>query len=230
MTAPLRLAVCGATGRTGSRVAALAAQDPRFSLAASVDSARARAFEDEVAGYGAVIDFTVPEATVRFAATCARAKVPFVSGTTGLTDAQRASVAAAARKTPVFFPPNFSRAMTLMLHLAEEAARRLPDFDAAIVEAHNKGKRDAPSGTALRLARAVGEGRGSKAAVPTSSLRLADVPGEHTLFLAGPAERLELTHRAQSRDVFASGALEAALWTAQRKPGLYDMLDLLGLR
>ena len=230
MAAPLKLAVCGATGRTGSRVAALAAQDPRFHLLARVGRAQAASFEDEIGACGAVVDFSVPEATVRWAAACARAKVPLVVGTTGLTDVQRAQVGAAARKIPVFMAPNFSRGVTLLLHLAAEAARRLPGYDAAIVETHHKAKKDAPSGTALRLAQSVREGRGGDEPVQTASVRAGDVVGDHSLVFAGPFERLELSHKAESRDVFARGALEAALWCAKKKPGLYDMLDLLGLK
>ena len=230
MPEPLKIAVLGATGRTGSRVAALAATDPRFQLVARVDRARAAEFEDESGSVRAAVDFTTPDACVRFAAACARTKTAFVTGTTGLTVVQRAQLAAAAKKVPVFAAPNFSRGVTLMLHLASEAARRLPGYDAAIVETHHKGKKDAPSGTALRLAQAVREGRGDEADVPTSSLRLADVVGEHALTFAGLGERLTLEHRAESRDVFARAALEAAAWVAGKKPGLYDMLDLLGLR
>lgn len=230
MPTPLKIAVCGASGRTGSRVAAVAAADPRFQLLARVGRPQAAAFEDEVGPCGAVVDFTTPEACVRFAAACAREKVPFVTGTTGLTDVQRAQVAAAAKRIPVFMAPNFSRGVTMLLHLASEAARGLPEYDAAIVETHHKAKKDAPSGTALRLARAVSDGRRDDAAVPTSSLRLGGVVGEHSLVLAGPFDRLTLTHSAESRDAFALGALEAALWLARRKPGLYDMLDLMGLR
>lgn len=230
MASPLKIAVCGASGRTGSRVAALAGVDERFHLLARIGRAHAASFEDEVGACGAVIDFTTPDACVRFAAACGRAKVPFVTGTTGLTVVQRAQVAAAARKTAVFMAPNFSRGVTMLLHLAETAARRLPDYDAAIVEAHHKEKKDAPSGTALRLAQAVAEGRRDDATIPTASLRVGGVVGEHTLTLAGPFERLTLAHTADSRDAFALGALEAALWTARKKPGLYDMLDLMGLK
>lgn len=230
MPTPLKIAICGASGRTGSRVAAVAAVDPRFHLLARVGRAQAAAFEDEIGGCGAVIDFTTPEACVRFAAACGRSKVPFVSGTTGLTVVQRAQVAAAARRTAVFMAPNFSRGVTMLLHLASEAARRLPDYDAAIVETHHKAKKDAPSGTALRLAQSVSEGRRTDAPVPTSSLRVGGVVGDHSLILAGPFERLTLSHVAESRDAFALGALEAALWTARKRPGLYDMLDLMGLR
>jgi|CXWL01.1.fsa_nt_gi 4-hydroxy-tetrahydrodipicolinate reductase len=230
MDRPLKIAVCGASGRTGSRVAALAALDGRFHLAARVGRAQASALEDEIGACGAVIDFSVPEATVKFAAACGRAKVPIVIGTTGLTDVQRAQVAAAARKTAVFMAANFSRGVTLLLHLAAEAARRLPDYDAAILETHHKTKKDAPSGTALHLAQAVSEGRRSDDSVQTASVRIGDVVGDHALTFAGPFERLTLAHTAHSRDAFAQGALEAALWTARKKPGLYDMLDLMGLR
>jgi 4-hydroxy-tetrahydrodipicolinate reductase len=228
--APLKLAVCGATGRTGSRVAALASTDPRFHLVSRVDRARAHEFEDEARAAAVAVDFTAPEACVHFAAACARAQVPFVTGTTGLSDVQRAQVAAAAKKIPVFSAPNFSRGVAVLTWLAADAAKRLADFDAAVVETHHKGKLDAPSGTALRLAQAVREGRASDEKVETLSLRLSDVVGDHELILAGPFERLTLSHHAESRDVFARGALEAALWLVKKKPGLYDMRDLLGLR
>jgi 4-hydroxy-tetrahydrodipicolinate reductase len=227
---PLKIAVCGATGRTGSRVAALASEDPRFHLVARVDRSRAEEFLDESGSVSAAIDFTAPESCVRFAAACARTKTAFVTGTTGLTVIQRAQLATAAKKIPVFVAPNFSRGVTLMLHLAQEAARRLPDYDAVLVETHHKGKKDAPSGTALRLAQAVRDGRGDDAPVNTVSRRIGDVVGDHELTFAGPFETLLLTHHAESRDLFAQGALDAALWAAGKKPGLYDMLDMLGLR
>ena len=230
MPAPLKIAVTGASGRTGSRVAALASTDPRFHLAARVDRARAGEFEDEAGAVAAAIDFSAPDACVRFAAACARAGTCLVTGTTGLSVVQKAQLAAAAKKIPVFAAPNFSRGMALMTHLASAAARRLPGYDAAIVEIHHKEKKDSPSGTALRLERAVRDGRGGDRPVPTSSLRIGDVVGDHSLLLAGPFETLTLSHRAESRDAFALGALEAALWAAKRKPGLYDMVDLLGLK
>lgn len=230
MATPLKIAVCGASGRTGSRVAALAAGDPRFHLLARVDRGRTEQFEDEVGACGAVIDFSVPEATVRYAAVCSRAGVPFVSGTTGLNDIQRAQIAAGSKRAPVFLAPNFSKGVTLMMHLASVAARRLEGYDAALVENHHKEKKDTPSGTALRLSQAVMEGRGSKEPVPTTSLRMGDVVGDHDLIFVGPFERLTIAHQAQSRDVFARGALDAAVWVSKKKTGFYDMLDLLALR
>jgi 4-hydroxy-tetrahydrodipicolinate reductase len=115
----------------------------------------------------------------------------------------------------------------LMLSLARQAARALKDYDAGILEIHHTRKKDSPSGTALRLAEAVRQGRPGD--VQISAQRLGDVVGEHALIFAGPDERLSLSHSAQSRDVFARGALDAAAWVARKKPGLYDMLDLMGL-
>lgn len=230
MSAPLKIAVCGASGRMGSRVAALASVDARFHLVARVDRARAAQFEEEAGELGAAVDFTTPESAVRFAAACARAAIPFVSGTTGLSPLQRAQLAAAARRIPVFHAPNFSRGVALLERLVAQAARRLPDYDAAVVETHHRGKRDSPSGTALLLGRAVADSRRGAAPPPVLSLRLGGVVGDHTVAFAGAFERLELTHRAESRDAFARGALEAALWAARRKPGLYGMADLLGPR
>ncbi|NNN04575.1 MAG: 4-hydroxy-tetrahydrodipicolinate reductase [Elusimicrobia bacterium] len=222
--APLRLAVCGASGRTGARVAALAAQDARFRLVARVNRAGAAAFERRPPACDAVVDFTAPAAAVRFARACARAHVAFVTGTTGLSPAQDAALTAAAGRIPVFRAPNFSRGVAVLALLAEEAARRLAGWDAALVETHHAGKRDAPSGTALRLARAAREG-GANASI--FSLRVGGVIGDHALTFAGRDERVELVHRAESRDLFARGALDAALWTAGRAPGLYGMNDLL---
>lgn len=242
MTAkPLRLIVCGAAGRMGSRVAALAAADPRFSLAACVfhreggDSRGARAIRPEelpehLARADALIDFTAPEASVRMAAAAAAARKAAVIGTTGFSAVQLAQLKSLSSRIPVFLSPNFSPAVNLMFRLCAEAARALGDYDASISEIHHSRKRDAPSGTALRLSQAVMEGRSSREPVATVSQRLGDVVGEHTLTLAGPFERLEITHRAHSRSLFARGALEAALWVARKKPGLYDMLALMELK
>ena len=199
-------------------MAALAAADPRFEVVATAALA------------DAAIDFTTPEASLRFASACIRAKIPFISGTTGLSDAQRRKLAAAAKKIPVFAAPNFSRGMALMTFLAGEAAKRLPGYDAAIVETHHAGKKDAPSGTGLRLAQAVRAGSGAVEYPPIASLRLGGVIGDHSLIFASPFERLELTHHADSRDVFALGALNAALWIVGKNSGLYDMSDMLGLK
>lgn len=223
VTTPLKIAVYGATGRTGSRVASLAEADPRFRVVAR--PGRGGLALD---GAAVAIDFTTPEACVRLAAACARSGAALVTGTTGLSPAQRARLAAAGRRVPVVAASNFSRGVALLNRLAELAASRLPGWDAAVVETHHRAKKDAPSGTALTLAAAARAG--GAAPVPISSLRLGGVAGDHVLVLAGPSERLELVHRAESRDVFARGALDAALWAARRRPGLYGMADVLGAR
>ena len=215
----------------GSQVAALAEADPRFVVSARAD----RRFTDAqlqaaLAAADAAVDFSTPEASLRHATAAARAGRALIVGTTGFSPAQRARLEKTAKRAPLFVAPNFSLGVNLLYRLAAEAARALKDYEAGIFELHHSAKRDAPSGTALRLAMAVERARGDGRKVPAVSQRLGDAVGEHTLTLAGPFERLELTHRAHSRALFARGALEAALWSAGRKPGLYGMDDLLGGR
>lgn len=229
MPQPLRIVVCAPKGRMGSQVADLAEGDPRFVVAARAGrELSGEALLEALKDSDAAVDFSTPEAGVAFAAAAARAGCAFVCGTTGFTPSQRARLKAAARKVPVFLAPNFSIGVAVLYRAAALAARALKGYDAGIVETHHAAKRDAPSGTALRLAEAVKEARGDGREVPAVSQRLGTVIGEHTLTLAGPFERLELTHRAQSRALFAGGALEAALWLRGRKPGLYGMEDLVG--
>ena len=154
----------------------------------------------------------------------------------------------AARHIPVVFAPNTSVGVSVLLKLVADAARLLgPDFDLEIVETHHRLKRDSPSGTALRLAEALAEATGrdltrdarferhgdigprTKAEIGIQTLRGGDVVGDHTVFFLGDGERIEITHRASSRDTFARGAVRAALWVRGRAPGLYDMRDVLGL-
>ncbi len=222
---PIRLLICAGGGRMASRVAALASADPRFEVMGSLDRATGPArLSSLVSACDALVDFSAPAPSLAWAGACAKVRKACVIGTTGFSPAQQARLAALARKTALFQSPNFSPGMTLLFELAALASTRLSSFDAAVSETHHKRKKDAPSGTALRLARAATRSASRPPAIV--SLRLGDVVGEHTLTLAGPFERLELTHRAHSRDVFALGALEAALWTAGRRPGLYGMEDL----
>ncbi len=206
-----------------------------FALAAGIDARPGPgieppdAFGYQLASADVVLDFSSPEAACAYAAACARAGKPFVTGVTGLSPAQLASLRAAARRVPVFVSPNMSPAVNLTFALAAAAARSLPGFDAHVSEAHHAAKRDAPSGTALRYAECVAAARGG-AAPPITSIRAGDITGDHTVLFAGPYERVEITHRAHSRAVFAAGALKAAAWTAGRKPGFYDYMDLLGLK
>ena len=225
---PLRIIVCGALGRMGRRVMDLAKKDPRFHIVADVDRRDEAELPKHLKHADAIIDFSAPQASVLFAEAAARAKKPIVIGTTGFDAAQQAKIKDCAKRAAIFLSPNFSPGMNLLFYLAERAAAALPDYNAGIYEIHHTKKVDAPSGSALRLGEAVRQGNGR--AVPIVSQRLGDVVGDHTLVLAGAQERLELTHRAESRDVFARGALEAALWVSKKPAGLYDMRKMLQLK
>lgn len=196
----------------------------------------------------AVIDFTLPTATIAHAELARRHRTPLVLGTTGLKPPEQEAVATAALAVPVVQAANFSVGVNLLLGLTRQVAAMLgEEFDIEIVEMHHRHKVDAPSGTALALGRAAAEGRAVKLEetwqkvrdghtgerrpgdIGFATLRGGDVVGEHTVLFAGPAERVELTHKAGSRTIFARGAVRAALWTAGQHPGLYSMRDVLGL-
>jgi 4-hydroxy-tetrahydrodipicolinate reductase len=196
----------------------------------------------------AVIDFTTPAASAINAGLAAQARAIHVVGTTGLNEDQEEELYVAARHTPVVWAPNMSLGVNLLMVLAEQVGRALgPDFDVEICELHHRGKVDAPSGTALALGRAVAEGRGveldrvavrgrdgvtgarPEGAIGFAVMRGGDVVGDHTVIFAGEGERIELTHRAGSRQIYAKGAVKAALWARGRPPGLYSMRDVLGL-
>jgi 4-hydroxy-tetrahydrodipicolinate reductase len=202
----------------------------------------------------AFIDFTAPTASVALCqAAAARARgggkrVAAVVGTTGLDEAQRAALHEAARDLPMVVAANFSLGVNLLCGLVEQAARALgEDFDLEIVEVHHKHKRDAPSGTAIAIGEALARGRGwaygevkrhtrdgdvgarPAREIGVLAVRGGDVVGDHTAHFLGPNERIEITHRAGARQIFARGAVRAALWAVHRPPGLYGMRDVLGL-
>jgi 4-hydroxy-tetrahydrodipicolinate reductase len=196
----------------------------------------------------AVIDFTTPEATLRHAALAAQAPCGLVIGTTGLDAEAEAKIAQAGRHTPIVLAANMSVGVTLLSALVRRAARVLDeDYDIEIVEMHHRHKVDAPSGTALALGRAAAAGRGvafddvarlsrqgrtgprPAGEIGFATLRGGDVVGEHQVIFAGAGERLILGHIAGSRQLFARGAVRAALWTRNRTPALYSMADVLGL-
>lgn len=211
----------------GRAVAAAAAQDPRTAVVGGVGRATAGALPGLLAGADVLVDFSLPAPALRAVRAAARAGVPAVVGTTGFSPAQMASLRAASRRIALFWAPNMSLGMTVLIELAARAAAALPLYDAAVLDVHHARKKDAPSGSARRLMEAVASARGGRR-VPAASLRVGDVTGDHTVILAGPGERLELVHRAQSREVFARSALAAAAWTAGKRPGFYGMRDLVG--
>jgi len=231
----LRVLVCGASGRMGLAVRRELQAGRGFSYAGGVDPApgagvyKPGRLAELLKGADAVIDFSSPTAACAAAAACARAGKPFITGTTGFSRAQLASLKKAARRIPVFCSPNMSPAVNLTVALAAAAAARLKGFDIYINEVHHKAKKDSPSGTALCYARRVAAARGG-ILPPITSARAGDIVGEHTVVYAGPHERVELTHRAHSRAVFAVGALRAAAWVEGRGSGFYDYSDLLDLK
>jgi 4-hydroxy-tetrahydrodipicolinate reductase len=195
-----------------------------------------------------LIDFTRPEPTLAHLAYCVKMRKKIVIGTTGFDAAGRERVNEAARQIGVVLAPNMSIGVNLSLKLLELSARVLgPAFDVEIIEAHHRHKVDAPSGTAKRMGEAIAQARGSSLEAQTlpadrngarpagrigfAVVRAGEIVGDHTALFAGPGERLEITHRAESRRTFADGALRAARWLAAKsEPGLYDMQDVLGLR
>ncbi len=195
-----------------------------------------------------LLDFTAPDATLLHAQGCASRQMIHVIGTTGFSDAQEAELREASKGATVVKAGNFSLGVNLLTALTRQVAARLgPDFDIEITETHHRHKVDAPSGTALMLGEAAAKGRdidlgansergrdgitGARAegAIGFSSIRIGEVIGEHTVIFGGPSEQLELTHKASDRALFADGALVAALWARDQKPGFYDMSDVLGL-
>jgi 4-hydroxy-tetrahydrodipicolinate reductase len=197
----------------------------------------------------AVLEFSTPAATAAHAALAAQGKVIHVIGTTGLDTDQAAALRRAARHAPIVWAPNMSAGINLLLRLTEELAGRLgDDWDVEVLEMHHRHKMDAPSGTALALGRAAAAGRGvaleavaergrdgitgerRPGAIGFAALRGGNVFGDHSVIFAAAGERLELTHRAGGREIYARGAVQAALWARGKPAGLYDMADVLGLK
>jgi 4-hydroxy-tetrahydrodipicolinate reductase len=250
----MKIAVAGAAGRMGQMLIREIARTEGCTLAGALEGAGNNAIgreAGEVAGVGnshrslkgvkilsdpaaaiggadAVIDFTVPAATVAHAKVAAEQGVSMVIGTTGLDPEQTAAIHDAARKTPILWAANMSLGINILLALVEKTAAMLdPAYDIEVLEMHHRHKIDAPSGTALALGRAAAAGRQVKLGFAT--LRGGEEVGVHTVMFAAAGERLELSHRAFSRETYASGAVRGALWLQGKTPGLYGMKDVLGL-
>jgi 4-hydroxy-tetrahydrodipicolinate reductase len=236
----IKLGLFGAQGRMGRRIASCVSDHSTLDLIMGLDEGDTSPF----AGCDVVIDFSVAEATEQLVSLL-EPQTALVTGVTGRSLPQQQAIEARATTAPVFIAANFSLGIALLDKLSREAARILgPSFDPEIFESHHRRKVDAPSGTALHLAQAVAEsahiewpaGQRNRMGVSEprttreigiSSLRGGDVVGDHTVFFFGPSERIELTHRATDRDVFAHGALRAAAWVARRQAGLYGMDAML---
>lgn len=243
----MKVAILGAAGRMGHMLCDLVDRSEELELVAKCDI-REDYPRTWPAGTEAVIDFTFHEAVPANIAKAAEEGIVYVLGTTGLTEDEQKSVDAAAEKIPVVQSGNYSLGVNLLLGLVEKAAEVLGvKYDCEVVETHHRHKKDSPSGTALMLAKAAAEGRNQEfddvavfgregmvgerpeGEIAVHAIRGGSVIGDHTVMFAGDVERVEITHKAQTREAFAAGALRAALWAAGRKPGIYNMRDVLGL-
>ncbi|OGP22160.1 MAG: 4-hydroxy-tetrahydrodipicolinate reductase [Deltaproteobacteria bacterium GWA2_57_13] len=265
----LGLVVCGAAGRMGGTVVRLIQESTGVRLVGAVEwsgSPQINKDAGEVAGVGkigvpiaaqiepllkgqvVVIEFTAPEATLEHLKIAARNGSPIVIGTTGFNPKQLAEIKRLSRRTRVLMSPNMSVGVNLLVSLLGKVAETLgEDYDVEIVEAHHRFKKDAPSGTALALGRAVAQalkrdldkvgvcgrkgivGERTRKEIGVMAVRAGDIVGEHTVIFGGLGERVEFIHRAHSRDTFARGAIRAAQWLVKQKKGLYSMQDVLGL-
>jgi 4-hydroxy-tetrahydrodipicolinate reductase len=258
----LSLGIHGATGRMGARLIHLIGADPSLRLGAAINRPANSDLGKDVGPFvglaplgvplkatlddpvDAVIDFSAPAAALKIGEVCRERGIPLVVGTTGFEPEQKAALEQAADRIPLLISPNLSRAVNLLMKLVGEAAKALGDVaDVEIVERHHRLKKDAPSGTALRLAEIVAREIGStrfahgreglvgerpRGEIGLHALRTGDNPGEHTVVFGLTGECLEISHRALGRDGFARGALDAAKSLVGRPPGLYSMVDILG--
>lgn len=269
MGTPLKVVIAGCSGRMGHALLECVFADQELVLHGALDrtgnaqlgrdagelQGRVSGVKltDDIAkalqGADVLVDFTRPEASMKYLEACQKANVKMVIGTTGLSAEEKKVIEAAAKNIAVVFAPNMSVGVTLLISLVEQAAKVLNEgYDIEVVEMHHRHKVDAPSGTALRLGEAAAKGLGQSlqdcavyaregvtgereaGTIGFATMRGGDVVGDHTVVLAGIGERVELTHKASSRATFAVGALRAAKFLADKQSGLYDMQDVLGLR
>lgn len=242
-----RVIITGSKGRMGKALLDCAPAHPQVTVVGQVDQG------DDLAtiiqNADVVVDFSSHTATPGIAALCAEHGKGIVIGTTGHSNEDRSRIIAQAAKIPMVLASNFSMGVNTLFWLTRKAAEILgPEFDLEVVEMHHRLKKDAPSGTARTLAEILAGvrqqqydqvirhgregivGERTRTEIGMHSVRGGDVVGDHTVIFANVGERVELTHKASSRDTFANGALRAALWVAAQKPGLYDMQDVLGLK
>jgi len=256
----VKVIVCGACGRMGTRIIEFLAQEQEIKLVGAIEVKGHRGLGSQVAPQvkvtdnleeiiergEVVIDFTNPQASLKNLEVASRFKKAMVIGTTGHSEEEKKLVREKARNIPLLMAPNMSLGVNLLFKLVETVARVLKGYDVEIVEAHHNKKKDAPSGTATKLAETIAQvlnlnlkqaavygregmvGERKAREIGMHAVRAGDIVGEHTVIFAGTGERLELTHRAHSRDCFARGAVEASKWIVRQPPGFYDMQDFLG--
>jgi len=257
-----KVVVCGALGRMGRRVVELSRSEKDIELVGTVETKGhpgvglvvsenvelTDSIEKVIETCDVLVDFTQPESAVANVGAAYKAKKAVVVGTTGFSGEQREALGLFTKEIPCVIAPNMSLGVNLLFSLVVEVARVLAGYDIEIIETHHKQKKDAPSGTAMEIARKVCDVYGwniddvakygrkgmigvrKPKEIGIHSIRSGDVIGEHQVIFAGNNERLELVHRAHSRDAFARGALVAAKWIVGREPGWYDMSDVLGFK
>ncbi len=234
----IKLGITGSCGKMGRRIFELASFDKEFEVTLALEKKgtpligrdmgkiKVSSSLDGLFLIDVLVDFTLPEAADEHLNYAAKYKKALVLGTTGLTDAQVKKVEEVAKVVPVVFTPNMSIGVNVLFSVLPEIAKRLgPDYSVEIVEAHHKAKKDAPSGTAKKLVELISQATGRN--IPTHSLRLGDIIGDHTVIFCGNSERIEIKHQAHSRDLFVLGALKAAKWVAVKPAGLYSMQEVL---
>ncbi len=266
----VNLTVCGAAGRMGSRIIALSKDYEDLKIVGAIESKNHSKLGVDagiIAGIGqigveiiddiekvitstdVVIHFTSPEATLSHLEIVKKYKKSIVIGTTGFNNEQLALIGNVAKEIPIVLSPNMSIGVNLLFKILKDVAKVLGDeYDVEIVEAHHRMKKDAPSGTAIKMGKVIAEALGrnfdevvvyerkgiigerSKKEIGIQTVRAGDIVGEHTVLFGGLGERIEITHKASSRDTFARGALKAAMWLHGKKAGLYDMGDVLGIK
>jgi len=227
-SSPVRILLIGAAGRMGKTITDLAKGDSEIHVVGQCDLGDP--IESAMENCDVAIDFSHADAITEVCRAALQHGRPLVIGTTGHSNEQRRMIEETARSLPIVFASNFSIGVNMLFWLTRKTVERLgDDFAAEIVETHHKMKKDAPSGTAKTLAEVIRATRKAQSEIPVQSIREGDVVGEHTVIFSGPSERLELTHRAASREIFARGALHAAKWIISQPPGLYSMQDVLGM-
>ena len=266
----VRVGVNGAAGRMGKTLIQACVEHPDTQLGAAFEIASSNSLGQDAgvnagieslgveinsdlhahtSDFEVLIDFTIPDCTMKSLEVCTQHEKSMVIGTTGLDDTQKSKLQKASEKASIIFAPNMSVGVNLCLKLLQTAAKTLGDeYDVEIIEAHHKYKVDAPSGTALRMGEVVAESLGrnlndcavygreghtgerNQKTIGFETIRAGDIVGDHTVMFAGTGERIEITHKASSRMTFAQGAMRAASWLSTKSTGLYDMQDVLALK
>lgn len=255
----VKIIVCGAMGKVGRSIVDVVINDSGTELIGAIEAAGQGSIgnviyknikltdnlETIITKADVIIDFTSPQSSMEYIEIAGKSKKPIVVGTTGFSQAQQEQIKKTTLSIPCVMAPNMSIGMNLLFKMAGDMARALTGYDIEIVEIHHNKKKDAPSGTAKKLAEKLLEARkagnliygreGGSALrkeneIGVHAVRAGDVIGDHTIIFAGDGERLEVVHRAHSRECFATGAVRAAKWIVSRPAGLYDMNDVLGLK